>query len=273
MQPTFYKPHPALTGVVNHIMIFEMRFAADQLQACPFPPTPQNAIHFYPRDTMRAQNSGNAGFSNQPESIIIGPQVSKVNIKLGLHHMIVSVAFQPGGLFRLLQLPMYELFDQSFDAALFLGTDLREVNERLREAENHSEMKNIVEAFLLRKIKPAKLLPVEIAMKKMLGSNGTLSMDAAASFSCLSVRQFERKTKELLGYSPKFFSRLIRFSGAYRLKENQPDLSWTNIAHISGYFDQMHLIKDFKEFTGTTPGFMTREMNDAPFRLQEKMLF
>lgn len=254
-------------------MIFEGQFSADKNLVSPFPPTPQNSIHFYPGDVTWNQKKGNIAFETQPDSIIVGPQVTKVNIKMGLHHLIVSVAFHPGGLYRLLKIPMYELFDESFEASLLLGSALKEVNERLREAKNHLEMKNMVEAFLLRKIVPSPLLPVEHAMKKLINSNGALSMEAAASFSCLSLRQFERKSKELLGYSPKFFSRLIRFSSAYRLKENGRNLSWTSIANTCGYFDQMHMIKDFKEFTGTTPSFITREINDAPFRLQEKMLF
>ena len=273
MQPLFYKPHPSLTGIVSHIMIFEARFSADKNLACPFPPTPQNSIHFYPRDVTGNQKAGNPTFSTQPDSIVVGPQVTKVNIKMGVHHILVSVAFHPGGLYRLLKIPMYELFDQPFDATLLLGRAMKEVNEQLRETNNYLEMKNIVEAFLLRKIVPSRLLPVEHAMRKLIHSNGTLSMEAASSFSCLSLRQFERKSKELLGYSPKFFSRLIRFSNAYRLKENRQDLNWTSIANASGYFDQMHMIKDFKEFTGTTPSFIAREINNAPLRLQEKMMF
>jgi AraC-like DNA-binding protein len=254
-------------------MIFEVRFDAGNVFASPFPPTPQNSIHFYPRDAMQSQIAANKVFTAQPESIIIGPQVTKVNIQMGLHHLIVSVAFNPGGLFRLLKIPLYELYDQSFDATLILGSALREVNERLRETDDHLEMKNIVEAFLLRKIVASPLSSVELAMKRLINSNGSLSMEAAASFSCLSLRQFERKSKEMLGYSPKFFSRLIRFSTAYRLKENRQDLSWTTIANTAGYFDQMHLIRDFKEFTGVAPGLIAKEINDAPFRLQEKMKF
>ena len=32
-----------------------------------------------------------------------------------------------------------------------------------------------------------------------------------------------------------------------------PELKWTDVAHIFDYYDQMHLIRDFKEFAGYTP--------------------
>jgi AraC-like DNA-binding protein len=35
------------------------------------------------------------------------------------------------------------------------------------------------------------------------------------------------------------------------------DQSWARIAAESGYADQPHLIREFRRFTGTTPGALT----------------
>ncbi len=58
-------------------------------------------------------------------------------------------------------------------------------------------MKQIVEALFLKRIllKP-EYRPFNIAMKALLKSNGQLSMSQLASISCLSLRQFERKSRE-----------------------------------------------------------------------------
>ena len=48
-------------------------------------------------------------------------------------------------------------------------------------------------------------------------------------------------------------------------------MNWGAIAYTSGYYDQMHLIKDFKEFAGALPGKLAKEINNAPFLLQEHM--
>jgi AraC-like DNA-binding protein len=268
MQPCFYKPHPALANYISHIMIMEAKFNTAHHSFSPFPPTPQHMINFYPFDVVKTYNKSGI-IEVSPQSVIVGPQVSKVNVAMGKHHLIISVGFQPGGMYRLLRLPLSELFDMPFDADLVLGADMKEVNDKLKYATTHQQMKAIIEAFFIKRIRQSTLLPWEHVMKLQLSNNGAMSIEKAASLSCLSLRQFERRTKEIMGYSPKVFSRLIRFSNAYRLKENQINLSWTSIAYACGYFDQMHMIRDFKDFTGVAPGVIERQLEDAPMKLQQ----
>jgi AraC-like DNA-binding protein len=268
MVPTFYVPHPALRNHISHIMVVEARFDEAILKFSPFPPTPQHAIHFYPRDAVTAHDRKNR-IQKHPASIIVGPQVSQVNIAVGMHHIIVSVAFAPGGMHRLLKMPMHELYDEPVDTQLLLGRQIAEVNEQLQEVQTALEMKNIVERFFMSKLDHCSLLPWEQALKAQL--QGNINIESAASLACLSLRQYERRAKEIMGYSPKVFSRLIRFSKAYRLKEQQPHLSWTHIAHTCGYFDQMHLIRDFKDFTGALPGTLAKQISNAPALLQEHL--
>ena len=82
-------------------------------------------------------------------------------------------------------------------------------------------------------------------------------MDVLVSQSCLGIRQLERQSLERIGLPPKFFARLIRFSEAYKFKERNPQKTWTEISHRFGYFDQMHLIRDFRQFTGMNPSIVT----------------
>lgn len=268
MKPVFYTVHQALQNFVSHIMVMNTILPGkDYRRYSPFPPTPQNNINFYPGDPMFTRKVGD-DFSRMPDAIIIGPQTKRVDLSMGKHHIIVSVAFNPGGMFRLLRIPMHELMDQPFNAADMLGREILEVNEKLKGAKNALEMKSIVEAYLLNKLRPAPVTPFERAMKDMLFRHQLITMDQAASASCLSLRQFERQSKDILGYSPKVFSRLIRFSRAYRAKINQPQLGWSTIAHSFGYYDQTHLIKEFKFFTEASPGSLDHEILSSPIQVQ-----
>jgi AraC-like DNA-binding protein len=69
----------------------------------------------------------------------------------------------------------------------------------------------------------------------------------------LSQRQFERKFTEYAGFTPKVYSRIIRFQSA--LSHYGSDYkSLTDIAYECGYYDQSHFIHEFKEFSGYHPG-------------------
>ena len=268
MRPTFYLPHPALRPFVRHLLVVDVRLDGPAPgRFAPFPPTPHHCLNFYPGDATRSRQ-GTQEFIDLPPSVIVGPQTSRVDLALGVRHRFVSVALQPGGLFRLLRIPMHELRDQPLNAADLLGRELREVGEKLQAATEPRAMKDLVEAYLLRNLSLAPASPFEQAAKLMLGDNAAYSVDKVAALACLSNRQLERKANELLGYSPRFFARLIRFSRAYRLKVNQPHATWTTISHQCGYYDQMHLIRDFKEFTATTPRLLAREMQQAPLKIQ-----
>jgi AraC-like DNA-binding protein len=51
------------------------------------------------------------------------------------------------------------------------------------------------------------------------------------------------------------------------IKEQQPGISWTQIAHECGYFDQMHLIRDFQEFAGVNPSHIESEIAATQVKL------
>jgi AraC-like DNA-binding protein len=268
MAPSFFAPHPALQQYLSHVMVAEVMQDHHLSGFSPFPPTPQHAIHFYPRDQVTTRD--HKGLLHKlPPSVIIGPQVSQVNIAMGKHHVIVSAAFLPGGMHKLLAVPMHELYDEAYDAQLFFGSGMADVNEQLQQAQTAVEMKTVVERFLLKKLPFTTPMPWERAMRAQL--QVSLTIESAASLACLSLRQYERRSKEVMGYSPMVFSRLVRFSNAYRLKERNPGLSWTKIAYTSGYYDQMHLIRDFKYFTDVLPGELSRQILLAPALLQEHL--
>ena len=67
------------------------------------------------------------------------------------------------------------------------------------------------------------------------------------------MRQFERRFCELVGVTPKRYARIVRFDAALRAKMAVPKRAWTDIAHEIGYYDQMHMVHDFRRFSGESP--------------------
>jgi AraC-like DNA-binding protein len=85
----------------------------------------------------------------------------------------------------------------------------------------------------------------------MTAAHGAFEVDRAAPLAGLSARQFRRRLEES-GLTPKRLCRVLRFRRSFELAATR-GLSWAAVAAETGYFDQAHLIRDFREFTGRTP--------------------
>jgi len=265
-----HTPHAALQSFIDYF--FLMHITVDEGQepvVCPFPPTPLQFIVFYLDDPVITKKEGEDHFKTRARCMVVGPQATRMNLMVRKSHRCFVMAFHPGGLYRLLGIPMKELYDDGFEGREVAGAEMANLTEQLQETASFIQMVGIAESFLLKKHSAIKTaLPFDDAMRVLVKNNGAVAVEQIASLSCLSLRQFERKCHERIGYSPKFFARLARFSTAYRLRENNPQLSWTSIAHQSGYYDQMHFIRDFKQFAGVTPNVMKEQIVSNPFPMQ-----
>jgi AraC-like DNA-binding protein len=79
-------------------------------------------------------------------------------------------------------------------------------------------------------------------------SVGALTDGAGVSGSHLAT-QF----KLHLGVTPKRVARIYRFARLILSVDALRPVDWSELAHVSGYFDQAHFSKEFKDFTGLTP--------------------
>jgi AraC-like DNA-binding protein len=70
--------------------------------------------------------------------------------------------------------------------------------------------------------------------------------------------------RETVGVSPKAFARLARFDRALRAAREDGHASWASIAAAAGYYDQAHLIADFRAIAGVTPRAFLGELRAAP---------
>jgi AraC-like DNA-binding protein len=65
-----------------------------------------------------------------------------------------------------------------------------------------------------------------------------------------------------VGLNPKLFNRIARFQGVLEKVDPLPEPAWEQVALEYGYFDQSHLIRDFVEFSGSSPADYFRWLKD-----------
>lgn len=268
-----FEPHPFLQPLIKMVLVKGvMPWENDSKKVYSYPPTPVNCIIFYLGSPIRAKKLGESSFEQQPSCLVVGPQLTPVEIELSKDHRAVMIGFQPGGLFRFLGIPMSEIFDDGIDGCYILDNEISHLIDQLRETQKPEEINMKVQAYFLKKIMEIQdLLPFDQAVRKLMHTESFMVMDDVAGKACLSLRQFQRKCHERLGMPPKLYARIARFSKAYRMFEANQQLTWSHISHQCGYFDQMHFIKDFKEFAGVTPGLMSKKLDDSGMMFQAPM--
>jgi len=104
----------------------------------------------------------------------------------------------------------------------------------------------------LMAVRPAIDPDVDTAVRAILDSHGTLSLDALASSLGRSMRHLQRRFATHVGISPKQLARIRRFQRVFGAWRDDPR-SLSRVAAECGYHDQPHLIRDFRDFAGRAP--------------------
>jgi methylphosphotriester-DNA--protein-cysteine methyltransferase len=68
-----------------------------------------------------------------------------------------------------------------------------------------------------------------------------------------SPRRFGAVFREHVGMSPKRYARLQRFRAVVDSVERGRRIEWTRVATDCGFYDQPHLVREFRAFSGMTP--------------------
>jgi AraC-like DNA-binding protein len=162
--------------------------------------------------------------------------------------------FQPDGLHRLFSIPMCELTDQDFEGSSVLGGFISQVRQRLGNSRSSEERVRLVDKLFVRQsVRSRGFDGISAAANGIILAGGRVGIPALAEKTGLSMRQFERRFIQQVGVRHKLFARIARFEAALENKAVFAAKSWTDVAHEFGYFDQMHMVHDFAEFTGGTP--------------------
>lgn len=234
-----------------------------------YPVNPEEGLLFIVKGELNSETPELNMVIKRPQISIFGLPSHRQNLIISPEYLMILVRFHPGGLFKLLGIPMNELIHNYVDAELVFGQKIKLVNEQLAGAKSYQFMLDVLNTFFslkLRKIEKNEH-PLDKIGKLILSNPKNFKLETFAGEACLSHRQFEKRFIQQIGITPKYFARICRFYTAYELKELNPNMTWFSIAIKSGYNDYQHLAKDFKEFSGVLPNTFIQECLNNPERV------
>ena len=169
----------------------------------------------------------------------------------------------------LLGVPACELTDRIVALADVWGTASYALEHRLREAQCDAERIGLLETALVSRIasdrNPKGALDVPGLARWVMLRGGRLTVEQLASAAGVSRQHLTRAFREDVGVTPKLYCRLARFRAGLSYANSRANTDWAETAVHLGYADQSHMIAEFREFAGLTPGRITFEGRFHPF--------
>jgi AraC-like DNA-binding protein len=232
----------------------------------PLPARPKQLVTFTFSDGYRLIKHGSATTESTPLIATVGLQ-SSFHAGLSAFGNIdnFTIHFQPSGFNQLFGVPMMELTDGAHDAHGVVGAQMSALYRELGEARSFNERITITEKFFKQRLSTMQK-PDAVAMiaNNLFANNGTFSVSSMATTSGLSIRQFERRFQTQVGLPPKLYSRITKFNAVLDNKLHFPKLSWGRLANDHDYYDQMHFVRDCRNFTGESPSRFLERLQGAP---------
>ncbi len=206
----------------------------------------------------------------QPPAFLVGQITAPMAVAPTGRVALVAVRFEAHGA-ALLAPDLARLTDTWVTLGRLPGRPLAALRERLREergpggdgghpdaARERSLLDAELRALVARRAAEGALpdAVVGAAVAGIRGSRGAVEIDALARGSGLTARSLQRRFARTVGLSPKMLARIVRFQQVFAAWRDDPS-RLSRVALECGYFDQSHLVRDFRDFAGAPPaGFL-----------------
>lgn len=251
MNYSIYKPSNILSKIVSHYWTLDGSISDDQTYVH------RTTANFYPELIFH--------YGGIFEELVGDNKVEKT-FRTGIHgqtdkirrftakkqYGIFGAVIQPYAIPALFGISSTAISNELIDLTCILGQEGENITEQIILAGNTAQRVHFMNCFLEQRIRELKHPEIVDATQLIYNLNGQVNVKNLADQTCLSQRQFERKFKDLNGFSAKSFARIVRFKSLLN-KYKKGDLTLTEVAYDFGYYDQSHFIQDFKQFSGYNP--------------------
>jgi AraC-like DNA-binding protein len=206
-----------------------------------------------------------------PGAVVAGPYRRAYALETAQQSHVLGVVFRPGRARVLIGASLHELADRHVALEDLWGASAKVVRERLLAAPDGA----------------ARLLACESALRERLARSGDVAHPLAAAWTAYvsraperhgivqlgerlgwTVRRLEQVFRADVGLTPKAYQRLQRFRSALVGIDGAARVGWSAFALERGYYDQAHLIREFRAHCGLSPTAYLRrrgeQLNHVP---------
>ena len=192
-----------------------------------------------------------------PKSFVYGQISEYKNLYSEKNASLIIVVFQPNGIKGLLGIPANEIKDRIICTEDIFGLKGLILQEKLYDQVDLEAKSNLLDTFFLTissKQSIAVQPLIQTSIDFIFKSRGSITINQLVKKTGYTERHIERVFRECIGLNPKKFGKIVQlhhFLNLVKLKSGQTTI--TGLCYEAGYYDQSHLNKEFKKYTGITP--------------------
>jgi AraC-like DNA-binding protein len=178
---------------------------------------------------------------------------------------VLGIRLRPAGLAVVSDLAPERVADVTVPVAPGLDAKLHSLlSEIAAETSPESRIRvanEAIRALLAERPIESELLLANAVLDELTSRIRSRTGSALADHLGVSERAIQRALKRTLGHGPKWVSRWIRLQEVARTLANGTHPDFATLAVDLGYADQAHLLNDFRNAVGVTPGAYLRSLH------------
>jgi AraC-like DNA-binding protein len=188
---------------------------------------------------------------------VVGPSTRPVVLSMSGHVSGLSVTLQPGASLALFGVPAHELAEQVVDWDALVAADHRDLQALLGGSASDTDRARVLcEALqaMTSDVQHEDRRRAERAAALLRAGGHAPSVGAVAATVGVGERRLQQIFRSQFGLSPAAWRRLARMQRCLRLLRLPGGARWPELAVAVGFYDQSHLVHEFRALCGLTPG-------------------
>jgi len=178
---------------------------------------------------------------------------------------VFGIKFKPGGFRPILGKPLSTITNRSLPARHLLGPAAEQLETLTAQGSREAALIKAASCWL-RSILPAPdpaIAEVDRLVASILEDPEILTVDELVNRTGVSKRSLQRMFRDYVGVPPKWVIRRYRLHELVGRLDAGVPLNWSQVALDLGYFDQAHLVNDFRSVTGYSPRQYQRRLQST----------
>ena len=190
-----------------------------------------------------------------PRVSVIGPVTQPRILRVGKHVQAVGAVLPAVLTASVFGVPASEVIDRIVPLEdMWTRNEVESLLESLSCLHTRRQMAKLCGELVVRIRQRGDCETIgQMATRLITLRGGRVSIDQLARSHGLSRKQFARRFSAAAGLTPKVFARITRFQSLVHALLSSDVSEWVTIAPAVGFYDQAHMINEFRAFAGSSP--------------------